>query len=195
VYKEFRCTIIGVVIMRHLKVRYLWKRIKGSPAVTQRVRKECFMGYSFNVDTSIYRLIGYSVTSVMSSGGGSVSAMAELSIARGGETLSADAGGNGPVDAALNAIVKIIDRDFELKEFQITATGEGTDAMGETNVKLHSAEETFSGSGRLSDIVGASILAYLSAVNKIILKEAENSQIVPSGAADNPHTPNTEVLA
>jgi len=92
---------------------------------------------------------------------------------KGSETVAGRADGNGPVNAAFNAISKAIGRDFELKEFQITAITEGADASGEANIKLYSSAETFSGTGRSSDIIGAAILAYISAVNKIILKEAE----------------------
>jgi 2-isopropylmalate synthase len=121
---------------------------------------------------TIYRLLRYTVSSGKSDGE-RVTATAGVSITRGAETFTGEAVGIGPVDAAFNAISKALGRNFELKEFQITAITEGADASGEANIKLHSDAETFSGSGRSSDIIGASILAYLSAVNKIILKEAE----------------------
>lgn len=121
---------------------------------------------------SIYRLLGYRVSSGQHDSA-HISASAEVSFVRGNETLTGNADGNGPVDAAFNAIAEAIGRNFVLKEFQITAITEGADASGEANIKLHSNAETFSGSGRSSDIIGAAILAYMSAVNKIILKEAE----------------------
>ncbi|MDR0906139.1 MAG: hypothetical protein LBN00_08215 [Oscillospiraceae bacterium] len=121
---------------------------------------------------TIYRLRGYTVSSGKNDGE-RVTATAGVSITHGAKTAVGEAIGNGPVDAAFNAISKALGRDFELKEFQITAINEGADASGEANIKLHSNAETFSGSGRSSDIIGAAIIAYLSAVNKIILKEAE----------------------
>jgi 2-isopropylmalate synthase len=98
-----------------------------------------------------------------------------LTVARNTSTASVVAVGNGPVDAAFRAVEDALGRKFELKEFEISAITEGRDAKGEANIKLHSNGETFSGSGKSSDIVGASILAYLSAVNKIILKEAQTA--------------------
>ena len=121
---------------------------------------------------TIYRLLGYTVSSGRNDGE-RITATAEVTFASGTKTVTGRADGIGPVDASFNAISKAIGRDFELKEFQITAINEGADASGEANIKLHSNAETFSGSGRSSDIICAAILAYISAVNKIILKEAE----------------------
>ena len=50
---------------------------------------------------------------------------------------------------------------------------EGREAMGETVVRLRSGGKLYSGRGISTDIVGASILAYLSALNKIVYEEAE----------------------
>ena len=44
--------------------------------------------------------------------------------------------------------------------------------MGETIVKLRSNGKLYSGRGTSTDIVGSSILAYVSAVNKIVYEEA-----------------------
>ena len=121
---------------------------------------------------TIYRLRSYDVSSGRQDGE-HITATAQVSFVCGTETVTGQADGNGPVNAAFNAISNAIGRNFELKEFQITAISEGADASGEANIKLHSNAETFSGSGRSSDIICAAILAYISAVNKIILKEAE----------------------
>jgi 2-isopropylmalate synthase len=124
------------------------------------------------METTIYRLQSYSVSNGWRDGE-RISATADISFINGAEIVSARSDGNGPIEAAFNAVSKAIGREFELKEFQITAITEGADASGEANIKLHSSAETFSGAGRSRDILGAAILAYISAVNKIILKEAE----------------------
>ena len=62
-------------------------------------------------------------------------------------------------------------RHFELDEFQIQAVTEGREAMGDAIVKLRSGGKLYSGRGLSTDIVGASIRAYLSAVNKIVYEE------------------------
>ena len=62
-------------------------------------------------------------------------------------------------------------RHFELDEFQIQAVTEGREAMGDTLVKLRAGGKLYSGKGISTDIIGAGISAYLSAVNKIVFEE------------------------
>ena len=66
---------------------------------------------------------------------------------------------------------QIIGRHFELDDFQIQSVTEGREAMGQTLVKLRSEGKLYSGHGISTDIVGASIRAYLSALNKIVYEE------------------------
>ena len=81
--------------------------------------------------------------------------------------------GDGPVDASFRAIDQIIGHHYELDDFQIQSVTEGREAMGETIVRLRSNGKLYSGRGISTDIVGASIQAYLSALNKIVYEEAE----------------------
>jgi 2-isopropylmalate synthase len=79
--------------------------------------------------------------------------------------------GDGPIDAAFQAIEKITGCHFELDDFQLQAVTEGREAMGQTVVKLRSGAKVYSGRGISTDIVGAGIQAYLCALNKIIYEE------------------------
>ena len=81
--------------------------------------------------------------------------------------------GDGPVDAAFLAIEQLVGCKFELDDFQIQSVTEGTKAMGEAIVRLRYEGKVYSGRGLSRDTVGASILAYISAVNKIVYEEAE----------------------
>jgi 2-isopropylmalate synthase len=79
--------------------------------------------------------------------------------------------GEGPIDAAFNAINRIAGAEngqIELVSYGITAVTEGTDALGEAKVKIRDAEQgtVFSGRGVSTDVIKASIKAYLGAVNK-----------------------------
>ena len=69
------------------------------------------------------------------------------------------------------ALEQIMGCHFELDDFQIQAVTEGREAMGQTVVKLRSGGKVYSGKGISTDIVGASIRAYLSALNKIVYEE------------------------
>lgn len=75
--------------------------------------------------------------------------------------------GDGPVDAAFNAIDKIINiQNSELEFYNINSATDGKDALGEVVVKLRIGERLINGRGVSTDIIEASILAYLNAVNK-----------------------------
>ena len=79
--------------------------------------------------------------------------------------------GDGPIDASFLAIEQIIGRHLELDDFQIRAITEGREAMGEAVVRLRSEGKLYSGRGISTDIIGASISAYINAVNKIVYEE------------------------
>lgn len=84
------------------------------------------------------------------------------------ETVTEAAPGEGPIDAAFNAINRIAGvEDAQLVSYNITAITEGTDALGEAKVKLKSADITCTGRGVSTDVIKASIKAYLNAVNKL----------------------------
>lgn len=83
--------------------------------------------------------------------------------------------GRRPVDAAFLAIESILGRHYELDDFQIQAVTEGREAMGESVVKLRSGGKLYSGRGISTDIIGASVHAYLNAINKIVYEEAANA--------------------
>ncbi|MBQ7123033.1 MAG: hypothetical protein IJO01_00260 [Oscillospiraceae bacterium] len=96
---------------------------------------------------------------------------AHLRIQKGEHVLEGICIGDGPIDASFLAIEQIIGLHYELDDFQIQSVTEGREAMGQTVVKLLSGGKLYSGRGTSTDIVGASILAYLNALNKIVYEE------------------------
>ena len=87
--------------------------------------------------------------------------------------------GEGPIDAAFNAVNRIAGAEgglVELVSYGITAVTEGTDALGEAKVKIRDAEQgtVFSGRGVSTDVIKASIKAYLGAVNKWTEQRGQN---------------------
>ena len=99
----------------------------------------------------------------------------QMKLTKNGQTLSGVSLGDGPVDAAFLAIESILGRHYELDDFQIQAVTEGREAMGESVVKLRSGGKLYSGRGISTDIIGASVHAYLNAINKIVYEEAANA--------------------
>ncbi len=113
-----------------------------------------------------YKLENYVINS-----GNVLSASAQIALTRDGKTLQGIATGDGPIDAAFRAIEQIISQHFEVDDFQIQSVTEGRGALGCALVKLRSNGKLYSGNGISTDIIGASIRAYVSAVNKIVYEE------------------------
>jgi 2-isopropylmalate synthase len=62
---------------------------------------------------------------------------------------------------------------YELDDFQIKSVTQGTEAMGETLVKLRSQGQVYAGQGISTDIIGSAINAYVNALNKIVYEGKE----------------------
>ncbi len=105
--------------------------------------------------------------------GNQISAMAHMKLHFHDQELEGIATGDGAISAAFNSIEKATGRHFELDDFQIRSVTEGREAMGETVVRLRWNGRLYSGRGISTDIVGAGIMAYLNAVNKIVYEEEE----------------------
>ena len=115
-----------------------------------------------------YLLKSYAITT-----GNLTKAMATVVLVRDEMELEGVALGDGPVDAVFMALEEAVGTHYELDEFQIRAVTEGRGAMGETVVRLVSGSKLYGGRGISTDIVGASIFAYLSALNKIAYEEEQ----------------------
>lgn len=113
----------------------------------------------------------YKLRSYVTSSGNVITATAHIQLERDGEPLEGICLGDGPIDAAFLAIEQITGRHFELDDFQIQAVTEGREAMGSALIKLRSGGKLYSGRGISTDIIGASINAYVSALNKIVFEE------------------------
>lgn len=116
---------------------------------------------------STYHLDTYVINS-----GNVITSTANILLEKDGAKLRGVAVGDGPIDAAFQAIEQIIGHHYELDDFQIQTVTEGHDAMGSALVKLRADGRVYSGSGISTDIIGASIRAYVSALNKIVYEEA-----------------------
>jgi len=91
-------------------------------------------------------------------------AIVRLNIA--GEQFNATATGNGPVDAAIKAVKEIIRREVTIEEFLVQAITRGSDDIGKVHMQIEYNNGIFNGFGAHTDIVTASVEAFLDAVNK-----------------------------
>ncbi|GMV90246.1 MAG: 2-isopropylmalate synthase [Candidatus Hydrogenedentota bacterium] len=99
---------------------------------------------------------------------GSDPAMALVKLKRGGEEFFDTAIGDGPVDAACQAIERVVGVSGRLQEFNIRAASPGKDALGEAHVTVLLDGKSYYGTGASTDIIEAAVKAYLSAVNKYL---------------------------
>lgn len=113
----------------------------------------------------------YTLESYVINSGNVITATAHIQLLRQGKTLQGLGLGDGPIDASFLAIEQIIGRHYELDDFQIQAVTEGREAMGAALIRLRADGKLYAGNGISTDIIGASILAYLSALNKIAYEE------------------------
>jgi 2-isopropylmalate synthase len=83
-----------------------------------------------------------------------------------GERFEATASGNGPVDAAIRAVKNIVRRKVKIREFLIQAIDHGSDDMGKVHMQVEHDGALYYGFSANTDIVAASVEAYIDAVNK-----------------------------
>ena len=110
----------------------------------------------------IYKLINFNVTT-----GNNIESTATVKIDYNDIEKVEAACGDGPVNALYNALERAIDIAPELNDYSIKAITSGTDALGEVRVKLNLGDKTVLGIGVSTDVIEASLLAYMNALNKL----------------------------
>ena len=98
--------------------------------------------------------------------GKGVKSVAAIGIDISHQKFEAAASGNGPVDAAIKALKKIILKQMTLKEFTIQAISKGSDDVGKVHMQVEYNGQMYYGFGANTDIVTASVEAYIDCINK-----------------------------
>lgn len=112
-----------------------------------------------------WELVGFQTTA----GTGMVpTATVRLRNTASGEIITDAATGDGPVDAAFCCILRITGADATLREYELRALTGGRDAQGEVSLELVSGNKSFRGRGRSTDVIEASVVAYLNALNRLL---------------------------
>lgn len=105
--------------------------------------------------------------------GNRVIATATVSLKRNGVMVTEAATGDGPVDAAFNAMERGVGFSLTLESYGLKAVTEGKDALGEVTVRVSRDDRMFVGRGVSTDIIEASVKAYLNAINRVISELGE----------------------
>jgi 2-isopropylmalate synthase len=101
--------------------------------------------------------------------GNYVACSAVVRLSHEGQLYEEVALGDGPIDAAYNAIDKIMNvPEHKLEDYTIQTISEGKDAQGEAIVKLGCGNRSYTGRGLSTDVMEASILAYINGMNKLL---------------------------
>ena len=116
---------------------------------------------------STYHFESYTTTSSNVS-----SSMSQVILKYNDEIICGVSNGEGPIDSAFRAIEQCIGHHYELDDFQVQSVTEGKEALGSALVRLRNNGKLYSGNGTSTDIIAASIRAYINALNKIVYEEA-----------------------
>lgn len=110
-----------------------------------------------------YKLINFNVTTC-----NKMSSTATVNINYDGKDIEEAACGDGPVNALYNAVERAINKKLVLKDYNINAITSGADALGEVIVKLSYDDKNVIGRSVSTNVIEASIMAYMNALNKIV---------------------------
>lgn len=95
-----------------------------------------------------------------------VRSVASIGLDIASQKFEAASTGNGPVDAAIKALKKIITKQMVMKEFTIQAISKGSDDVGKVHMQVEYDGQVYYGFGANTDIVTASVEAYIDCINK-----------------------------
>ncbi|SFG11663.1 2-isopropylmalate synthase [Prevotella sp. KH2C16] len=98
--------------------------------------------------------------------GKGVKSVASIGLDISGQKFEEASSGNGPVDAAIKALKRIISKQMTLKEFTIQAISKGSDDVGKVHMQVEYGGSVYYGFGANTDIVTASVEAYIDCINK-----------------------------
>jgi len=110
----------------------------------------------------LWQLVSFEVRS-----GTKIKPQAEVVLKHQDKLLKAVSFGDGPVDACFKAIDKLTGIPVQLLDYRLEAVSRGRDAQGAVNLSLSYKGKDFPGRGSSTDIIEASILSYINALNKM----------------------------
>ena len=134
---------------------------------------QALLSDTFQDRPQIYKLLYLKVTSETGE-----RPFATITLSVDGEEHVTESAGGGPVDAAFKAIEALVGSQSQLQLYSVNNITTGTDAQGEVTVRLEKDGRIVNGQGADTDIVVASVKAYLDALNKLASRrEREHPQL------------------
>ena len=160
---KYRLEVLGVNIDDDQKLDKLYQKFLAMADRKKEVNDEDILTLAGadQSDSHAVRLDYLQVTTGMG-----VRSVASIGLDISGQKFEAAATGNGPVDAAIKALKKIILKQMTLKEFTIQAISKGSDDMGKVHMQVEYNGSLYYGFGANTDIVTASVEAHIDCINK-----------------------------
>lgn len=118
----------------------------------------------------------YTLETLQVTSGINIVPTATVGLKRGDKFIQDSATGDGPVDAAYNAVERLIDIKTDLIDYSIKSVAWGQDAIGEVFVKIAIDGYIFNGRSASTDVITGSVKAYLNAINHAIAARLRKQQ-------------------
>ncbi len=160
---KYRLQVNGVQIADEKKLDKLYKKFLALADQKKEVNDGdiLMLAGADTADSYAVKLDFLQVTTGMG-----VKSVASIGLDISGQKFEEASTGNGPVDAAIRALKKIIQREMTLKEFTIQAISKGSDDVGKVHMQVEHDGHVYYGFGANTDIVTASVEAYIDCINK-----------------------------
>jgi len=101
---------------------------------------------------------------------------ASIRLRKGNETYTNSSNGSGPIDALYSAIAGISDIELSLLEYNISSVSRGKEAYGKVKIKVSHDDKHYVAKATDTDIMKASVLAYIDALNSVIVETSSASK-------------------
>ncbi|MEZ4548220.1 MAG: 2-isopropylmalate synthase [Thermodesulfobacteriota bacterium] len=137
---------------------------------------EALISEEFVRSSDFYKLI-----SANYSGGSDMHPVATVKLLIDGNQVTVSESGDGPVDAAYQAVSKATGLSPVLETYVVASITEGIDAQGEVTVRVADEGIITQGQGANTDIVVASVKAYINALNKLRWRKEHPKKVVSQG--------------
>lgn len=156
---------LGISLDSQASLDVAFKRFKELADKKHEIFDEDLQALLSNVQPTVANRFEYLALEAISKSG--AQPRAEVNLIIDGESKLATAEGDGPVDAAFKAVEELVQSGATLKLYSVNAITSGTDSQGEVTVRLEKAGKIVNGNGADTDIIVASVKAYLDALNLI----------------------------
>ena len=165
---KYRLEVLGVKIDDEKKVDAIYRKVLALADRRKEVNDEDILTLA-GADSAENHAVKLDFLQVSSGKG--VKNVAAIGLDISGQKFEAASSGNGPVDAAIKALKRIIMKQMTLKEFTIQAISKGSDDVGKVHMQVEYDGSLYYGFGANTDIVTASVEAYIDCINKFKIED------------------------